>query len=200
MNISAEMVKTLREKTGAGVMDCKEALKASDGDKEKAIEYLRKKGIDTAAKKAHRSTSEGLIGSYIHTGGKIGVLVDVRCETDFVAKTPDFQELVKAICLQIAAESPRFLTRDEVNEEILEKEREILRAQAESSNKPANIIDKMVEGRIQKFYQEHCLLDQSFFREPEISIDALVKRYIAKLGENIRIMRMVRFQIGEELS
>jgi elongation factor Ts len=199
MAITAELVKTLREKTGAGVMNCKEALTNTDGDIEKAIEYLRKKGIDTAVKKAGRETSEGQVGSYIHTGGKIGVLVDIRCETDFVARTPEFQTLVKEIAMHVAALAPRFISKEDVTPEVLEKEREILRAQSENSGKPANIIEKMIEGRLQKFYKEACLLDQNYFREPEISIDDLIKRSIAQLGENIKIVRFIRYQVGEEL-
>jgi len=198
MNITAEMVKDLRTKTGAGVMACKEALNASAGDIEKAIEYLRKKGIDTAAKKAGRATTEGRVGSYIHTGAKIGVLVDLRCETDFVAKTDEFQNLLKEIAMQVAALSPRFVSKNDVTPETLDKEREILMAQAEKSGKPANVLEKIVEGRLQKFYTEFCLLDQSYFREPEITINDLVNRAISKLGENIQIARFIRFQVGEE--
>jgi elongation factor Ts len=199
MAISAELVKKLRDKTGAGVMDCKDALKHSNGEMEGAIEFLRKKGIDTAAKKAGRATSEGQIGTYIHHGGKIGVLLDLRCETDFVAKTPDFQTLVKEICMHVAAMSPRYVSQEDVTPDVLEKEREILKAQTEQSGKPANIIEKMVEGRLKKYYQDNCLLDQNYFREPEITIGDLVKRSIAKLGENIRVVRFVRFQVGEEV-
>ncbi|MFC1850290.1 translation elongation factor Ts [candidate division CSSED10-310 bacterium] len=199
MNITAELVKKLRGKTGAGVMDCKEALTKSEGDIEKAIDYLRKKGIDTASKKAGRQTTEGQIGSYIHTGGKIGVLVDIRCETDFVAKTDEFKTLVKEIAMHVAALAPRFIGQEDVRQEVLEKEREILRVQAEKSGKPAKIIDKIVDGRLNKFYQDNCLLEQSYFREPEITINDLVKRYIAQLGENMKIQRFTRFQVGEEL-
>lgn len=198
MEITAELVKKLRAKTGAGVMDCKTALKDSDGDIEKAIEFLRKKGVDTAAKKAHRSTTEGQVGSYIHTGGKIGVLAEVACETDFVAKTDEFQTLVKEICMHVAAMNPPFIGKDDVDPAVLQKEREILAEQAKASGKPDNIIDKIVEGRLQKFYSESCLLYQNYFREPEITIDDLVKRTIAKLGENIQVNRIVRFQVGEE--
>ncbi|MBN2384890.1 translation elongation factor Ts [bacterium] len=199
MNISAELVKKLREKSGAGVMACKEALATCDGDIDKSIEYLRKKGIDTAAKKAGRATTEGQIGSYIHTGAKIGVLVDLRCETDFVAKTDEFQGLLKEIAMHVAALSPRFICKEDVTSEILDKEREILMAQAEQSGKPMNVLQKIVDGKMNKFYSEYCLLDQSYFREPEITIQDLIKRTIAKLGENIQIMRFVRFQVGEEL-
>lgn len=198
MNINAKLVKELREKTGAGVMSCKEALTNSEGNIEKAVDYLRKKGIDTAAKKAGRATSEGQIGSYIHTGGKIGVLLDLRCETDFVAKTDEFLMLVKEISMHIAALAPRFIDKNSVTTEVLDREREILVAQAEQSGKPAKIIDKIVEGRLKKFYSENCLLSQSYFREPEITIDELIKRSIAKLGENIKVFRFMRYQVGDE--
>ncbi|MGA2193276.1 MAG: translation elongation factor Ts [Nitrospirota bacterium] len=201
MTISATDVKDLREKTGAGMMDCKKALTESGGDMEKAIDFLRKKGLSAAAKKSDRITSEGLVGSYIHAGGKIGVLVEVNCETDFVAKTPEFQDLVKDLSMQIAAASPRYVKRDEVDPAELEREKDIYRDQARQSGKPDNILDKIVEGKLEKFYSDVCLMDQLFVKDPEgkTKVKDLITAKIAKIGENISVRRFVRYQLGEGL-
>ncbi len=200
MEISASAVKELREKTGAGILDCKEALAAAQGNLPQAIEYLRKKGLADAKKRAGRATSEGLIGSYIHSNGKIGVLVEVNCETDFVARTDEFKELCKNLAMQVAASSPRFLTAEDIPAEVAAKEKEILRAQAKESGKPDAVIEKMVEGRFRKFVTEVCLLDQPYVREPEITVRQVIERAIARLGENVRVRRFVRFQLGEEIA
>ena len=197
--ISASDVKLLREKTGAGMMDCKHALTEANGDMEKAIKILREKGLASAAKKAGRIAAEGIVDSYIHLGGKIGVLVEVNCETDFVAKTPVFRQLVKDIAMQIAAANPLYLEPADVPAEVLEKEKEILRAQALNEGKPEKIIDKMVEGRLQKYYKEFCLLEQAFVKDPEKSIRDLVNEKIAEIGEKISIRRFVRYEMGEGL-
>jgi len=199
MEISASMVKELREKTGAGMMECKKALQETNGNIEKAIEYLREKGIASAAKKAGRIAAEGLVEAYIHSNGRIGVLVEVNCETDFVAKTDSFKNFVHDIAIHIAAANPQYLNRVEVPQEVLEKEKEILRVQALNEGKPANIVERMVEGRIEKFYKEFCLLEQPFVKNPDINIDTLVKEQIAKIGENINIRRFVRYELGEGL-
>ncbi len=196
-NISAEMVKQLREKTGAGMMDCKNALSEVEGDVEKAIELLRKKGLATAQKRAGRALSEGIIQSYIHMTGKLGVMVEVNCETDFVAKNEDFQEFAKNIAMHIAATNPLGITPEDISQEIIEKEKEIYRAQALDMGKPENVIDKIVEGKLNKFYQESCLLNQPYVRDTDISIADLLNQMIAKIGENISIKRFVRYQIGE---
>ena len=196
-NISAAMVKQLREKTGAGMMDCKNALSEVEGDVEKAIELLRKKGLATAQKRAGRALSEGIIQSYIHMTGKLGVLVEVNCETDFVAKNEDFQEFTKNIAMHIAATNPLGITPEDISQEIIEKEKEIYRAQALDMGKPENVIDKIVEGKLNKFYQENCLLNQPYVRDTDISIADLLNELIAKIGENISIKRFVRYQIGE---
>jgi len=197
--ISASDVKLLREKTGAGMMDCKHALTQANGDMEEAIKILREKGLASAAKKASRIAAEGIVDSYIHMGGKIGVLVEVNCETDFVAKTPVFKQLVKDIAMQIAAANPLYLEPADVPEDVLEKEKEILRAQALNEGKPEKIIDKMVEGRIQKYYKEFCLLEQAFVKDPEKSIRDLVNEKIAEIGEKISIRRFARYEMGEGL-
>ena len=197
--ISASDVKLLREKTGAGMMDCKHALTEANGDMEKAIKILREKGLASAAKKAGRIAAEGIVDSYIHLGGKIGVLVEVNCETDFVAKTPVFRQLVKDIAMQIAAANPLYLEPADVPAEVLEKEKEILRAQALNEGKPEKIIDKMVEGRLQKYYKEFCLLEQAFVKDPEKTIRDLVNGKIAEIGEKISIRRFVRYEMGEGL-
>ena len=197
--ISASDVKLLREKTGAGMMDCKHALTEANGDMEKAIKILREKGLASAAKKAGRIAAEGIVDSYIHLGGKIGVLVEVNCETDFVAKTPVFRQLVKDIAMQIAAANPLYLEPADVPADVLEKEKEILRAQALNEGKPEKIVDKMVEGRLQKYYKEFCLLEQAFVKDPEKSIRDLVNEKIAELGEKISIRRFVRYEMGEGL-
>lgn len=196
-NINAAMVKQLREKTGAGMMDCKNALSEVEGDVEKAIELLRKKGLATAQKRAGRALSEGMIQSYIHMTGKLGVLVEVNCETDFVAKNEDFQEFTKNIAMHIAATNPLGITPEDISQEIIEKEKEIYRAQALDMGKPENVIDKIVEGKLNKFYEESCLLNQPYVRDTDISITDLLNQMIAKIGENISIKRFVRYQIGE---
>lgn len=196
-NISAAMVKQLREKTGAGMMDCKNALSEVEGDVEKAIELLRKKGLATAQKRAGRALSEGMIQSYIHMTGKLGVLVEVNCETDFVAKNEDFQEFTKNIAMHIAATNPLGITPEDISQEIIEKEKEIYRAQALDMGKPENVIDKIVEGKLNKFYEESCLLNQPYVRDTDISIADLLNQMIAKIGENISIKRFVRYQIGD---
>ena len=196
-NISAAMVKQLREKTGAGMMDCKNALSEVEGDVEKAIELLRKKGLATAQKRAGRALSEGMIQSYIHMTGKLGVLVEVNCETDFVAKNEDFQEFTKNIAMHIAATNPLGIAPEDISQEIIEKEKEIYRAQALDMGKPENVIDKIVEGKLNKFYEESCLLNQPYVRDTDISIADLLNQMIAKIGENISIKRFIRYQIGE---
>jgi len=195
--INAAIVKQLREKTGAGMMDCKKALVEVEGDMEKAVEFLRKKGLATAQKRAGRAMTEGMIQSYIHMTGKLGVLVEVNCETDFVAKNEDFQEFAKNIAMHIAASNPLGIKPEDVPEEIIENEKSIYRAQALEMGKPENILDKIVEGKLKKFYQENCLLNQPFVRDPDISVADLMNELIAKIGENITIKRFVRYQIGE---
>ena len=191
------MVKELREKTGAGIMDCKEALKGTDGDMEKAVEFLRKKGLATAAKRAGRAMSEGTIQSYIHMGGKIGVMVEVNCESDFVAKTDDFIDFAKNIAMHIAASSPVGITEEDVPEDILNREKAIFREQVLEMGKPENIVDKIVEGKLKKFYKESCLMNQPYVRDPDITVTDLLNDVIAKIGENIKIKRFVRYQLGE---
>ena len=197
MDISAAMVRDLREKTGAGMMDCKKALSESGGNFEKAVDYLRQKGLATAAKRAGRVASEGRIGSYIHAGGKIGVMVEVNCETDFVAKTDDFQAFSKDLAMQIAASSPLYVRREDVPAEALEKEREIYRIQAREAGKPEKVIDKIVEGKLEKYYGEVCLLEQVFVKDTDVKIQDLMNGLIGKLGEKIEIRRFARFQVGE---
>ncbi len=194
--ISAAMVKQLREKTGVGIMDCKEALSQSDGDIDKAVDFLRKKGLATAQKRAGRTMSEGLIRSYIHMGGKLGVLVEINCETDFVAKNDDFKEFSKNIAMHIAASNPVGIASDDVPEDIINKEKEIYRAQALEMGKPENVADKIVEGKLNKFYKDNCLLNQVYVRDSDVNISDLLNDLIAKMGENITIKRFVRFQIG----
>jgi len=195
--ISAAMVKQLREKTGAGIMDCKEALAECDGDISKSIDFLRKKGLATASKRSGRVMSEGVIKSYIHTGSKLGVLVEINCETDFVAKNDDFIEFAKNIAMHIAATNPVGIKPEDVPEEIINKEKEIYRAQAIETGKPEKIIDKIAEGKLQKFYKDNCLMSQAYVRDPNVTIDDLLNSLIAKIGENITIKRFVRFQVGE---
>ena len=195
--ISAAMVKQLREKTGVGIMDCKEALSQSNGDIDNAIDFLRKKGLATAQKRAGRAMSEGLIQPYIHMGGKLGVLVEINCETDFVAKNDDFKEFAKNIAMHIAATNPVGIASDDVPEEVINKEKEIYRAQAIELGKPENVIDKIVEGKLNKFYKDNCLLNQAYVRDPDVNIANLLNDLIAKMGENITIKRFVRFQIGD---
>ena len=195
--INAAIVKQLREKTGAGMMDCKKALLEVKGDMEKAVGFLRKKGLATAQKRAGRAMTEGTIQSYIHMTGKLGVLVEVNCETDFVAKNEDFQEFTKNISMHIAASNPLGIKPEDIPEAIIENEKSIYRAQALEMGKPKNILDKIVEGKLKKFYKENCLLNQPFVRDPDISIADLMNELIAKIGENITIKRFVRYQIGE---
>jgi elongation factor Ts len=196
-NVSAQKVKELRERTGAPWGDCKAALTASNGDMEGAVEYLRKKGLASAKKRAGRATLEGLVGSYIHTGGKIGVLVELNCESDFVARTDEFKHLAHDVAMHIAASDPRFISKEEVTPEILAKEKEIYKAQALASGKPAPVIDKIVEGKMEKFYEEVCLLDQHFIKDPGQTVGQVIASYIGKLGENIQIRRFIRFKLGE---
>ena len=196
--ISAELVKQLREKTSAGVMDCKQALTESAGELDKAIEFLRKKGLATAAKRAGRATSEGTIQSYIHMGGKLGVMVEVSCETDFVAKNDDFQEFARNMAMHIAASNPLGIGPEDIAQDILDKEKEIYRAQAAETGKPDNIVDKITEGKLSKFIKENCLMDQPYVRNPDITVADLLNELIAKIGENITVKRFVRFQVGEE--
>jgi elongation factor Ts len=197
MQVSAQMVKELRERTGAGMMDCKSALAEVAGDLEKAVDVLRKKGLAAAAKKAGRVASEGLVAAYIHAGGKLGVLVEINSETDFVARTDEFQELVKDIAMHIAAAEPRFVRREEVDADLLERERAIYRDQAAATGKPANVIEKIVEGKLEKFFAESCLLEQPFVKNPDQTIGQLVQDKVAKIGENIQVRRFSRFKLGE---
>src|ERR1700734_2502028 len=195
-NISAAQVKQLREKTGAPMMDCRNALQEAKGDLDQAVVVLRKKGMASAAKKASRSTSEGAVGTYIHAGGKIGVLLEVNCESDFVARTEDFQGLLKDIAMHIAATDPRYIRREDVTPEDLAREKEIYRAQAAATGKPAPVVEKIVEGKMTKFYEEVCLLEQPFIKEQSISIKELIAQKVGKLGENITVRRFARFKVG----
>ncbi|NDI33360.1 translation elongation factor Ts [Chengkuizengella sediminis] len=199
MAISAASVKELREKTGAGMLDCKKALDEANGDIQKAMDILREKGLSAAAKKAGRVASEGVVESYIHAGGKIGVLVEVNCETDFVALTDGFKSFVKDIAMHIAASNPSYVSREEVSQEDLDREREVLKNQALNEGKPANIVEKMVEGRLSKYYEEYCLLEQQFIKDPDKTIADLVNEKVGTIGENISIRRFVRFELGEGL-
>ena len=199
MEITMELIKDLRQRTGAGVVDCKVALQEGKGDLDKAIEYLRRKGLATAAKKSGRVTADGLVASYIHAGGKIGVLVEINCETDFVAKTEDFQTFVKNAAMQIAAANPQYVRRDEIPKEVLDKEREIYRAQAMESKKPEKVIDKIVEGKLEKFYSEVCLVEQTYIKDGDLTVKEVLDTLIGKIGENIQIRRFARFQLGEGL-
>lgn len=196
--ISAIMVKELREKSGAGIMDCKEALTACDGDMEKAVDFLRKKGLATAAKRAGRATSEGTVQSYIHMGGKIGVMVEVNCETDFVAKTDDFIEFARNLAMHIAATNPVGITAEDVPGAVIEREREIYKAQAAETGKPEKVVEKIVEGKLNKFYKDNCLLNQVYVRDGDKSIADYLNEVIAKTGEKIEIKRFARFQVGAE--
>ena len=196
--ISATKVKQLREKTGAGMMDCKQALVECDADVDKAIDFLRKKGLATAQKRAGRAMTEGTVQSYIHMGGKLGVLVEVNCETDFVAKNEDFLEFAKNIAMHIAASNPLGIRPEDIPEEIVNREKEIYQAQALEMGKPENVVAKIVEGKMDKFYKDNCLLNQPYVRDPELSVGDLLNELIAKIGENISIRRFVRFQTGED--
>lgn len=199
MSFTAQDVKTLRERTGCGMMDCKTALTETNGDMEKAIDFLREKGMAKAAKKAGRIAAEGIVDSYIHMGGKIGVLLEINCETDFVARGDQFRNLAHDICLHIAAANPSYLTKEEVPEEVLEREKAVLKAQALEEGKPANIVEKMVEGRIKSFYDDNCLLYQKFVKDPSKTIEQLVIEATATIGEKIAIRRFVRYEMGEGL-
>ena len=197
MEIPASLVKQLRDVTGAGMMECKAALKEANGSLDDAVTILRKRGLAQASKKSGRATGEGLIGSYIHAGGKIGVLVELNCESDFVARTEDFQNLLKEVALQVAAASPTWVRREDVPADVLERERAIFRGQMENSGKPANVIEKIVEGKLGSFFEQHVLIDQPSIREPKTTVGQLVQAAIAKLGENISVARFVRFKVGE---
>jgi elongation factor Ts len=196
MAISADIVKELREKTGVGFMECKSALQESNGDIEEAITILRKRGLASLAKKSGRETKDGAIGSYIHNG-KIGVMVEVSCETDFVARNPDFQALIKDVAMHIAASDPRFIRKEDVTEDVMAKEREIYFEQAKATGKPENVLDKIVEGRMSKYYSEACLLEQPFVKDPALTVRDFIASYIQKIGENIQVRRFVRYKLGE---
>ncbi len=203
MKITAEMVRKLREETGAGMMECKSALVEAGGEPEKARETLRKKGLASAAKKAGRAANEGVIGTYIHPGSKVGVLLEVNCETDFVAKTPEFQALVKDIAMHVAAASPAaalYVAKEEVPQDVLDKEKEIYKAQAAAQGKPANVQDKIAEGKLKEFFQTFCLLEQPFVKEPKLTVGQLIQEKIAVIKENIVVRRFARFKVGEEIA
>ncbi|MGH7927491.1 MAG: translation elongation factor Ts [Candidatus Binatia bacterium] len=197
MEVSANIVKELREKTGAGFLDCKKALAETAGDLEKAIDYLRQKGIAAAAKKADRLVTEGAVGAYVHPGGKIGVLLEINCQTDFVARTTEFQALLKDIAMQIAAANPRFVRREEVSSSEFEREKAIYRQQALESGKPEKIVDKIVEGKMERFYSEVCLLEQAFIKDPDRKVSDVINDAVARLGENIQVRRFARYHLGE---
>ncbi|HEU4341281.1 MAG TPA: translation elongation factor Ts [Candidatus Binatia bacterium] len=199
MEVSAATVKELREKTGAGIMDCKKALAETGGNLDKAVDYLRQKGLAAAAKKAERIAADGAVGAYVHPGGKIGVLVEVNCQTDFVARTAEFQTLVKDIAMQIAAANPRYVRPEEASAEELEKEREIYRRQALESGKPEKIVDKIVEGKMERFFSEVCLLEQSFIKDPDRKVSDIINDAIFRLGENIQVRRFARYHLGEDV-
>jgi elongation factor Ts len=198
-DVTAPMVKELRDKTGAPFLDCKKALEEVDGDFEKAANILRIKGLAKAARKAGRETPEGVIASYIHAGGKIGVMVEVNCETDFVGRNEEFQKLAKEIAMQIAAANPRFINREDVPESVLLKEKEIMKAQVMESGKPESVADRMVQGKLEKFYEEACLLEQAYIRDPKIKIRDFLSTAIAQVGENIVVRRFIRYQLGESI-
>ena len=199
MQITSEVVKKLRDKTGVGMMDCKKALEETNGEFEKAVEILRKKGIDVANKRSGRQASQGTVTAYIHMGGKIGVLVEVNCESDFVAKSDDFNNFVKDVSMQVAAASPDWVTRDEVPQNVLDKEKEILKEQALKTGKPEKVIEKIVEGKLTKFYSERCLMDQPFVKDQDKTIKQLLEELMAKTGEKCLVRRFARFQVGEEI-
>jgi elongation factor Ts len=199
LNITSAMVKELRVKTGAGMMDCKEALTAENGDFEKAIDYLRKKGMSAATKRSSKAAKDGAVASYIHMGGKIGVMVEVNCETDFVAKTDDFQTMAKDLAMHVAASNPRYVRQEEISAADLEREKEIYRSQLLEEKKPEKIWDKIIEGKLNKYFEEVCLMNQKFIKNTDITVGALVTNMIAKTGENIIVRRFARFQLGEEL-
>lgn len=197
--VTPSQVRELRDRTGAGMMDCKRALEEADGDLARAVDVLRERGQAQAAKKAGRAVSEGLVASYIHPGGRVGVLIEVNCETDFVANTGDFQELARNLAMHIAASRPRWVRREDVPEDMLDHEREVLRKEAEASGKPAPIIEKMVQGRLERFFSEQCLLEQTYVRDPDHTVGQVVQEHIARLGENIQVRRFQRYERGEEL-
>lgn len=197
MEVSAAVVKELRDKTGAGFMDCKKALAETGGSLEKAVDYLRQKGLAAAAKKAERVATDGAVGAYVHPGGKIGVLVEVNCETDFVARTTEFQALLKDIAMQVAAASPRYVRREDVSVEELEKEKSIYRQQALESGKPEKVVEKIIEGKIERFYSEVCLLEQAFIKDPDKKVSDVVNEAVARLRENIQVRRFARYHLGE---
>ena len=199
MPISAQDVKKLHDQTGAGMLDCKRALEEANGDFEKAIAILRKKGVQVASKRADKATTEGVVWAYIHAGNQVGVLVEVNCETDFVARTQDFRTFAEEVAMQIAAMRPRWVSPEDVPEEVLEQEKEILREQAEREGKPPHVIEKMVEGRLRKFYEENCLLKQPYIRDDKLTIEDLLNELMGKTGERIQIRRFVRYQVGEEI-
>jgi len=198
MDIDVSLVKDLRQKTGAGIMDCKRALKETQGNMDKAIEFLRQKGLAKATKRVGRRADEGLIGSYIHAGGRIGVLVEVNCETDFVARTQEFKDLVKDISMHIAATDPQYLRREDVPEEIIQKEKHILRLQALEMGKPEKVVDRIVEGRMERFFSEVCLLEQAYVKDLDVTVGNLLNSLVGKMGERIAIRRFSRYQLGEE--
>ncbi len=199
MEISSTMVKELRVKTGAGMMDCKEALIAAEGDFEKAIDFLRKKGLSAATKRSSKAAKDGTVASYIHMGGRIGVMVEINCETDFVAKTEDFQAMAKDIAMHIAASNPLYVRPDEIPQDILEREKEIYRSQLREEKKPEKIWDKIIEGKLKKYYEDICLIEQKFIKNTDITVGTLLNNIIAKTGENVVIRRFARFQLGEEI-
>ena len=196
--VTVEMIKALRDKTGSGIMDCKRALLESDGDEAKAIEVLRKKGLAKAVERRQRSAADGAIFSYIHHTGKLGVLLELNCETDFVARTDEFRELGTLLCMQVAAEDPGWVTRDEVPEEVLEAERAIYREQAKATGKPENVLDRIVEGKMKSFYQQRCLVDQPFIKEPKESVGQRIDLLSAKLGEKLQVRRFIRFELAKD--
>jgi elongation factor Ts len=198
MQIDAKTVKALRDKTGAGMMDCKKALLEADGNEQKAITILREKGLAAAARRSGRAANQGIVESYIHLGGKVGVLVEVNCETDFVARNEEFRTFVREICLQVAAANPRYMSKEEVPAQILEQERSILRTQALNEGKPEKVVEKIIEGRLEKYFKENCLLEQPSIRDQDTTISDLLAAIVAKIGENIVIRRFVRFAVGEE--
>ncbi len=197
MHIDAKVVKLLREKTGAGMMDCKKALQEAEGNEEKAVDLLREKGLSAASRRSGRAANQGIIDSYIHLGGKIGVLVEVNCETDFVARNDEFRDFVRNICLQVAATNPAYLNKEDVPENILDKERQFIRTQALNDGKPEKVIDKIVEGRLEKYYSDNCLLEQTYVKDEDLTIKELLTNLVARIGENIVVRRYSRFEIGE---
>ncbi len=197
MTITSEMVKELRQATGAGVLDCKKALETSGGDFDKAVEYLREKGLSAAAKRASRAASDGIIGVYVHHGNRVAAMVELNCETDFVARTTEFQELAHDLAMQVAATQPQYINREDVPPEVIEAEGQIYRAQMADQNKPENVLERIIEGKLEKFYQEACILEQPFIRDEDLTVGDLIKNAIAKIGENIILSRFVRYEIGK---